>query len=99
MSDHNPAWPLSVPRDFYDAVADECGAPFADSYLFGGAVTGSRFLPRTLTGFEKLNDRPDFHRVMAKLEMTMVQPLPYAGPAARQILGLPDPGEKKGRRQ
>lgn len=96
--DHRPAFPINhaeVPEDFYLAVVEACGGPFADSYLWGGRLINGRFLPRTLTGWEKLTDSGAFQRVLADRKTTLVKPPPYAGPPAWKILGYPDPDEFK----
>ena len=98
-SRHRPAFGIDVPEEFYWWVADNCGGSFADSYLFGGEVQGGKFMPRTLTGWERLKDNFTFMGILKKEGMTMVKPRPYDGPPAWEILGLADPGASKGKKR
>ena len=95
-SDHEPAFPISVPDEFYWAVEAECGGEFADSYLFGGTVSGGKFVPRTLTGWEKLVDSFGFEKALNAAKLTMVKPPIYTGMPAWKLLGLPDPKNPNG---
>ena len=98
-SRHRPAFGIDVPENFYWAVEAACGGAFADSYLFGGEVRGGKFIPRTVTGWEKLSENFSFMGVLGKERMTMVKPRPYDGPPAWEILGLADPKADKPKRR
>ena len=98
-SRHRPAFGIDVPENFYWSVEAACGGAFADSYLFGGEVRGGKFIPRTVTGWEKLAENFSFESVLKKQKLTMVKPRPYDGPPAWEILGLPDPKNLNGKKR
>lgn len=96
---HDPAFPLTVPRDFYNAVADVAGAPFADSYLWGADLYDGKLLPRTQIGWERISERTEVMDVLAKLKVTLVKPPLYRGPPAWRLLGYPDPDAEQPRKR
>jgi hypothetical protein len=98
-SRHRPAFGIDVPEDFYWSVEAACGGAFADSYLFGGEVHNGRFVPRTLTGWEKLRENFNFMKALESAGLTLIKPRPYDGPPAWQILGHDDPNAEKPKRR
>lgn len=74
---------LTVPQSLYDATCDDCGQPFADSYLYGADLRGSVLTPRTLTAYRKMMDRTEFRRLMTGLNLTLAKPAPYPGDGLR----------------
>jgi hypothetical protein len=74
---------LTVPQDFYDAVCEACGQPFADSYVFGATLTRSRLTPRTVTAWQKMRDRRDFLHLLKTLNTILDKPAPWPGDGTR----------------
>lgn len=95
MHDHVPAFTITVPEEFYWAVADRCGGEFADSYLFGGVLTARSFMPRTRTGWERLSETGDFCNLLNERGIDLAKPPIYQGPPAWKILGLTNPKAEK----
>lgn len=74
---------MTVPESLYQATCAEVDQAFADTYLPGARLEGQYLHPRTLTGWDKMRDRQDFGRLLKRLEITMVKPLPYPGEGDR----------------
>lgn len=72
-----PAFPVSVPMEFYKEVAALLGEPFADSYLFGASLREGALKPRTLTAYERLNTNFDFRKLIAERGIRLVKCPPF----------------------
>ncbi len=71
-----PRFRLTVPESFFQTVASNMGAPFADSYLSGATFDGSKLTPRTAIGYQRMMDRQDFRDLMKRLSVAVVKPSP-----------------------
>lgn len=80
-----PAFPLTVSTELWEAFAETFSPEFADSWLWGARVIGDKLLPRTRTGYRKLNDvcfqskRKNGQssaggKVMADFKLTLMEP-------------------------
>ncbi len=68
------AFALTVPQEFFDQVVEATDKPFADSYLYGAELVGTKLTPRTRTGYRKMVDRYDFKKLLKHLGITLVEP-------------------------
>ncbi len=74
---------LTVPQDLYDAVCEDVEQPFADSYLYGAKLSGTRLTPRTVTAYHKMRDRRDFMSLLVRLSIFLEKPTPFPGAGDR----------------
>jgi hypothetical protein len=72
-----PAFPVSVPMEFYQEVAGACGEPFADSYLFQASLRDGKLLPRTQTAYYALERDHRVRSVLRDRKITLLKPPPY----------------------
>lgn len=70
---------LTVPQALYDAVCEAVDQPFADSYLFGATLDGTKLTPRTAIGFDRMMDRADFRELLKSLGLHLEKPTPWPG--------------------
>lgn len=91
-----PAFPVSVPYELYDAVADALGEEWADSYLYGAIAETQSVLPRTLTAWERMRDTSAFLAILAKQGRELLKPPRFNGTPAVVELGI-EPSTKRRR--
>lgn len=72
-----PAFPVSVPMEFWKEIATVCGEPYADSYLYGAALHDGKLLPRTQTAWERLKAEHRVREVLAERGITLLKPPPF----------------------
>ena len=84
----DPAWPLTISRELWDAFADTFSPEFADSWLYGAKVVGKSLIPRTQTGYRKLVDCCFISKsksrgnsaggnILAEFGLDLAKPLPF----------------------
>lgn len=76
-----PAFPVSVPMEFWKEVASVCGEPYADSYLYGATLHGGKLLPRTVTAWERLRGDHNVRALLTERGVTLLKPPPFEGSA------------------
>jgi hypothetical protein len=69
-----PNLPVTVDRDFYDAMAQVCTEPFADSYLSGAELYQGILLPRTHKAWERLIENRAAMDVIRRSRITLREP-------------------------
>ena len=69
-----PNLPVTVDRDFYDAMAQACAEPFADSYLSGAELHRGILLPRTHKAWERLIENRAAMDVIRRAKVTLREP-------------------------
>ena len=72
-----PAFPVSLPMEFWKEIAAACGEPYADSYLFGATLHSGKLLPRTVTAWERLNDNYQVRKILHERGVTLLKPPPF----------------------
>lgn len=83
-----PAWPLTVSRELWDAFAETFSPEFSDSWLYGAKIVGKSLIPRTQTGYRKLKDccfvsksKNQTHsaggNILIELGLDLAKPLPF----------------------
>ena len=75
-----PNLPVTVDRDFYNAIAMATRESFADSYLSGADLYQGKLLPVTHIAWERLLENQAAMAVMARMGVKLVEP-PYYDPA------------------
>ena len=86
-----PAFEVTVPQPLYDAMAEELGEPFCDSYLYGAQLDGTKLTPRTVTAFMKLRDTWAVKKVLAEVGITLVRPEPFGSPGGSVLRDASQP--------
>lgn len=71
-----PNLPVTVDRDFYDAMASATSEPYADSYLSGAELYAGKLLPMTHIAWDRLRENPRAMRVISDAGVKLVEP-PY----------------------
>lgn len=71
-----PNLPVTVDYDFYNAMAKETGAEFADSYLSGAELHRGILLPRTYKAWERLTESWAAKKVLREQKVVLKEP-PY----------------------
>lgn len=85
----DPRLPLTVGRKLWDEMAEECGVPFADSYLSGATETHSTLTPWTVTAFQRLSRNRTAMAVIGRNKLKLVEPLPFGDPRRPENLRYP----------
>ena len=80
-----PAFPITVPQSLYDAVAEVCGEPYADSYLWGAEVRGMKLIPWTVTGWMRLRERWAARGAIETLGYELIKPAPWGSPGGSKL--------------
>jgi hypothetical protein len=75
-----PKLPMTVTDELWQAMAEDCGTAFADSYLSGAMIFNRRLTPRTVAAWTRLKATPRAMMVFRALEIELVQPLPFGHP-------------------
>lgn len=83
MTGHRSKFMLTVPQEFFDAVAEATDADFAGTYLPGAVLDGQVLHPWSLTGWGKMKDRWDFVQLLKARKITMVKPTALPGDGSR----------------
>lgn len=83
-----PKLPVTVDRDFYNAVARATSEAFADSYLSGAELYAGKLLPRTHIAWERLKENGAAMRVMNQQCVKLIEP-PYFDPARLDQMSPP----------
>lgn len=68
---------VTVDHDFWTAVTAACGAPFAESYLYGAYLASGELTPRTVTGWSLMRENRDFTDLLGKLKIRLKKPEPF----------------------
>lgn len=82
-----PTWPITVPQELYDAVAETVDEPYADSYLWGALLHDGKLTPRTVTAWERLKLNRAVMDAMRRLGVEMLKPKPFGSPGGSQRSG------------
>lgn len=69
-----PKLVVTVPHEFYHAMACACGEPYADSYLSGAVVDEGRLLPRTQVAWRRLTENWTAQKVLRDQKVRLVKP-------------------------
>ena len=69
-----PKLPQTVSYRLWDAMAEACGGPFADSYLSGATETGGKLTTKTQIAFERLSQRGAAMAVLTDLGIELRAP-------------------------
>lgn len=72
--EHRPAFGIFVPDDLYWGIVEDCGGPYADSYLYEAVVSNMRVLPWTVTAWERLRDNYAARACFERLGYSLVKP-------------------------
>lgn len=72
--------PITVSLELHGAMTEECGLPFADSYLSGASLVGRVLTPHTVTAWERLTGSRSAMMVLRSLEIVLKRPLPFGHP-------------------
>ena len=70
-------FPITVPFDLYEEVADTIRESFADSYLCGAYVRHDRLLPRTQTAWSRLKANAEFMAIIDRRGIQLMKPPPF----------------------
>ena len=75
-----PALPLTVDIELWEAVADAVRPTFADSYLSGAIQIGRNVTPHTAIAYDRLTANEKAAQAMDGLNIKLVRPLPFGHP-------------------
>ncbi len=92
-----PKWPITVTEELYAAVADPMGEPYADSYLWGAVVRGTKLIPHTVTAWERPKQSYHVRQALSLLKIELIKPAPWGSPGGsdRASAELIDPLDER----
>lgn len=73
----SPKLPLTVPMQVWVPFATETSPAFADSYLSGADLLGTRLTPKTVTAWMRLRESFGAKKALAGLGLTLAKPAPF----------------------
>lgn len=65
---------VTVPPEIHQAMENQCGEAYADSYLSGAIVSEGRLLPYTGVAWQRLKDNAGAVSVLKAKRLTLVKP-------------------------